>query len=49
LRRLRAGVPFSDEVLVSAHSAMRWSVPLPLASSAAIELRKYSVPLRSVA
>ncbi len=40
---------FSEELLDSAHSAMRLSVPLPLASSAAMELRKYSVPPRSSA
>ena len=34
----------SVAVLVSDQMAMRLSVPLPLASSAAIELRKYSVP-----
>ena len=45
LRSTGAGFEVSSvAVPLSLQIAMRLSVPLPLASSAAIELRKYSVP-----
>ena len=49
--RWRSGTPFSDEVFVSVHTTICsevWSPPVPafgwVASSAALELMKYSVP-----
>src|SRR5215472_11895874 len=50
LLRLRAGlVVFSDAVFVSAQTMRSLETPVPLASPAASELRKYSVPPRSEA
>ena len=50
LRRVGAGLAVSrDFELVRVHSPIRLSSPVLLrASSAAVELRKYSVPLRPV-
>src|SRR5215469_7982243 len=45
LLRLRAGLsPLSDCVFVSAQMMRSVEIPVPLASAAASELRKYSVP-----
>src|SRR5260370_14853671 len=50
LLSLRAGLAvFSDCVFVSAQTMRSVEDPVPLASPAASELRKYSVPPRSVA
>src|SRR5437660_499534 len=42
--RLSAGLEFSELVFESAQTSRSVELPLPLASSAAFELRKYSVP-----
>ena len=47
--RASAGVEPSDWVFVNAHTSRSVEEPLPLASSAAFELRKYSVPPAAVA
>src|SRR5579859_2815774 len=45
LPRLRAGLPlFSDCVFVSTQTMRSEDIPVPLASAAASELMKYSVP-----
>src|SRR5713226_2242933 len=50
LLRVIAGLAlFSDCVFVSAQTMRSDETPIPLASGAASELRKYSVPPRSVA
>jgi hypothetical protein len=50
LLRLSAGLAlFSDCVFVSAQTMRSLEIPVPLASAAASELMKYSVPPRSVA